>query len=80
MIREYTPCDRKKIRQLYRDAVYLEPTFSCYLDKHYRPFVYEEDGKILAGDFVIYENTMEALIKVLLRSFAGDNILNTLPL
>ncbi len=47
MIRKYTSKDRKKIKHLYRDALYLEPTFSCYLDKHYKPFVYEEDGKIL---------------------------------
>lgn len=47
MIREYTPEDRKKIKHLYRDALFLEPTFSCYLAKHYKPFVYEEDGKII---------------------------------
>jgi len=47
MIREYKPKDRKKIKHLYRDALFLEPTFSCYLDKHYKPFVYEEGGKIL---------------------------------
>ena len=47
MIREYTPNDRKTMKHLYRDALFLEPTFSCYLDKHYKPFVYEKDGKIL---------------------------------
>lgn len=47
MIRKYTSEDRAKIKHLYRDALFLEPTFSCYLDKHYEPFVYEEDGKIL---------------------------------
>jgi len=47
MIRKYTPEDREKIKHLYRDELFPEPTFSCYLDKHYKPFVYEEDGKIL---------------------------------
>jgi ribosomal protein S18 acetylase RimI-like enzyme len=47
MIRKYLAKDRKKIKHLYRDALYLEPTFSCYLDKHYKPFVYEKDGKII---------------------------------
>ena len=47
MIREYVPKDRKKIKHLYRDALFLEPTFSCFLDKHYKPFVYEEDGKVI---------------------------------
>ncbi len=47
MIRKYLPKDRKKIKHLYRDALFLEPTFSCYLDNHYKPFVYEEDGKII---------------------------------
>jgi len=46
MIREYKPKDREKIKHLYRDELFLEPDFSCYLDKHYKPFVYEEDGKI----------------------------------
>ena len=47
MIRRYTSADRAKIKRLYRDELFPEPTFSCYLDKHYKPFVYEEDGKIL---------------------------------
>jgi len=47
MIRKYTPEDREKIKHLYRDALFLEPTFSCYPDEHYKPFVYEEDGKII---------------------------------
>ncbi len=47
MIRKYRKTDRAKIKHLYRDALFLEPTFSCYLDKHYKPFVYEEDGKII---------------------------------
>ena len=47
MIRKYIPEYREKIRHLYRDALFLEPTFSCYLDDHFMPFVYEEDGKII---------------------------------
>ncbi|UCG37199.1 MAG: GNAT family N-acetyltransferase [Candidatus Bathyarchaeota archaeon] len=47
MMRKYAPGDREKIKHLYRDALFLEPTFSCYLDKHYKPFVYEEDGEII---------------------------------
>ena len=47
MIREYTPRDRKKIEHLYRDEDFLGLTFSCYLDKHYKPFVYEKDEKII---------------------------------
>jgi len=55
MIREYTPEDRKKIEHLYRDGLFLEPDFSCYLDKHYKPFVYEEDGKIM-GVIVLHRD------------------------
>ena len=32
---------------IHRRWLRLHPTFSCYLDKHYKPFVYEEDGKII---------------------------------
>lgn len=55
MIREYTSEDRKKIKHLYRDALFLEPTFSCYQDKHYKPFVYEEERKIL-GVIVVQQD------------------------
>jgi len=58
MIREYTPEDRKKIKHLYRDALFLEPTFSCYLDKHYKPFVYEEDEKILGVIMLLQDYLM----------------------
>jgi ribosomal protein S18 acetylase RimI-like enzyme len=47
MIRKYKPTDRKKIIHLYRDALYLEPTLSCYKDKHYQAYVYEKNGEIL---------------------------------
>lgn len=47
MIRKYKKTDKPKIKYLYRDALFLEPTFSCYLDKHYKPFVYEENGKVI---------------------------------
>jgi len=55
MIRKYRTEDREKIKHLYRDALYLEPTFSCYLDKHYRLFVYEENGKII-GVIVVQQD------------------------
>lgn len=55
MIREYTPEDRKKIEHLYRDGLFLEPDFACYSDKHYRPFVYEEDGRII-GVIVLHQD------------------------
>ena len=47
MIRRYTSGDREKIQYLHRDELFPELTSSFYLDKHYKPFVYEEDGKIL---------------------------------
>ena len=47
MIRKYTPEDREKMRHLHRDEPFLELTLSFYLDEHYKPFVYEEDGKII---------------------------------
>jgi len=47
MIRKYTPDDKEKIKHLYRGDSFLEPDFSCYLDEHYKPFVYEEDGEIM---------------------------------
>ena len=64
MIRKYTSKDRKKIEHLYRDALYLEPTFSCYLDKHYEPFVYEENGKIIGVVMVQQDYLMLDLINL----------------
>ncbi|NIO36805.1 GNAT family N-acetyltransferase [Candidatus Bathyarchaeota archaeon] len=47
MIRKYTSRDREKIQNLHRDELFPELTLSFCLDEHYKPFVYEEDGKIL---------------------------------
>lgn len=47
MIRKYTSGDREKIKHLYRDELFPELTLSFYFDDHYKPFVYEEEGKIL---------------------------------
>jgi GNAT superfamily N-acetyltransferase len=55
MIRKYTPEDKEEIKHLYRDELFLEPDFSCYLDAHYKPFVYEEDGKIM-GVIVFHQD------------------------
>lgn len=45
-IREYEPEDKESVKGLYRDAEYLEPTFSKLDDPHYKKFLYvEEDVK-----------------------------------
>ncbi len=45
-IREYSPEDKESVRRVYRDAEYLEPTFSKLEDPHYKKFLYVEDGEI----------------------------------